>query len=77
MLAGQWDAARRAVSAAAEGEPRRALARALIPAAADAHAFSVAMALIEENNLQEEFPEVSFFSFLFIINKNNDDNDDK
>lgn len=57
MLAGQWEAARCAVSSAEVGEPRKALARALIPAAADAYAYGIAKALIEENHLEMEFPE--------------------
>lgn len=59
MLANNWEAARCVVSAAAEGDQRQALARALIPAALDAYAFGVAQALIEENDLKSEFPAVS------------------
>lgn len=58
MLAGKWEAARRAVSATVDGEPRKELARALIPSACDAYAFSVAKTLIEENDLGKEFPEL-------------------
>lgn len=57
MLGEHWEPARRLVSAAAVGEPRKTLARALIPAASDAEAYEIATRLIEENQLESEFPD--------------------